>query len=64
MKIELIFLFEISLCMWRNTFTCDIVGKKGSIHISSLTKWDRTNFTIEKEFFHLANQKKKNIQLK
>ena len=23
------FLFEISLCMWRNTFTCDIVGKKG-----------------------------------
>jgi scyllo-inositol 2-dehydrogenase (NADP+) len=30
---------EMSLCMWKNTFTCDIVGEKGSLHMSSLCKW-------------------------
>jgi scyllo-inositol 2-dehydrogenase (NADP+) len=30
---------EMSLCMWKNTFQCDIVGEKGSLHISSLCKW-------------------------
>jgi predicted dehydrogenase len=30
---------EMSLCMWKNSFTCDIIGEKGSLHISSLCKW-------------------------
>jgi scyllo-inositol 2-dehydrogenase (NADP+) len=30
---------EMSLCMWKNTFNCDIVGETGSLHISSLCKW-------------------------
>lgn len=30
---------EMSLCMWKNTFTCDIVGEKGSLHMSSFCKW-------------------------
>lgn len=30
---------EMSLCMWKNTFTCDIVGEKGSLHMSTLCKW-------------------------
>ncbi len=31
--------FEMSLLAWRNTFTCDIIGEKGSLHIDSLCKW-------------------------
>lgn len=30
---------EMSLCMWKNTFDCDIIGERGSLHISSLCKW-------------------------
>jgi predicted dehydrogenase len=30
---------EMSLCMWKNTFECDIIGERGSLHISSLCKW-------------------------
>jgi len=36
---------EMSLCMWRNTFQCDIIGEKGSLHISSLCKWGPTTLT-------------------
>ena len=39
---------EMSLCMWRNTFNCDIFGEKGSIHISSLCKWGPSILTIRK----------------
>ena len=30
---------EMSLLSWRNTFSCQIIGEKGSIHIDSLCKW-------------------------
>jgi scyllo-inositol 2-dehydrogenase (NADP+) len=30
---------DVSWCCWKNTFTCDIFGEKGSIHLSSLCKW-------------------------
>jgi predicted dehydrogenase len=38
--------FEMSLCMWRNSFFCDIIGDKGSAHISSLCKWGPSVLTI------------------
>ena len=39
-KIENIFFeLEVSLLSWRNDFNCDIIGNKGSAHISSLCKW-------------------------
>ena len=36
---------EMTLCMWRNHFTCDILAEKGSAHIESLCKWGPTTFT-------------------
>ena len=30
---------EMSLCMWRNSFFCDIIGEEGSAHVTSLCKW-------------------------
>ena len=36
--------FEMSMLSWRNTFKCDIIGEKGSIHIDSLCKWGPSQF--------------------
>ena len=36
---------EMTLCMWRNDFTCDILAEKGTAHIASLCKWGPTVFT-------------------
>lgn len=41
-------IFEMSLCMWRNSFFSDLVGDKGSAHISSLCKWGPSVLTIRK----------------
>ncbi len=35
---------EMTLLMWRNHFTCDILAEKGSAHIASLCKWGPTSF--------------------
>ena len=35
---------EMTLLMWRNHFTCDILAEKGSAHISSLCKWGPATF--------------------
>lgn len=40
-KIEM----EMTLLMWRNHFTCDILAEKGSAHIRSLCKWSDSTFT-------------------
>ena len=40
--------FEMSLCMWRNSFYCDIIGDKGSVHLSSLCKWGPSVLTMRK----------------
>jgi scyllo-inositol 2-dehydrogenase (NADP+) len=39
---------EMTMCMWKNHHTTDIIGSKGSAHISSLCKWGPTNFTLRK----------------
>jgi scyllo-inositol 2-dehydrogenase (NADP+) len=36
---------EISLLSWRNHFTCDVYGERGSAHIESLCKWGPSTFT-------------------
>jgi predicted dehydrogenase len=36
---------EMTLLMWKNHFTCDILAERGSAHIESLCKWDTTLFT-------------------
>ena len=41
LRIEL----EMTLLMWCNHFTCDILAEKGTAHISSLCKWGPSTFT-------------------
>jgi predicted dehydrogenase len=36
---------EMTLLMWRNHFTCDILAERGSAHIQSLCKWGPSAFT-------------------
>lgn len=38
--------FEMTLLMWRNHFTCDILGEKGTAHIESLCKWGPSTFRL------------------
>jgi predicted dehydrogenase len=39
---------EMTLCMWRNHFTCDILAERGTAHIESLCKWGPTTFRHRK----------------
>lgn len=36
---------EMTMLMWRNHFTCDILAERGTAHIESLCKWGPTTFT-------------------
>jgi len=36
---------EMTLLMWRNHFTCDLLAERGSAHIQSLCKWGPSQFT-------------------
>ena len=47
LRIEL----EMTLCMWRNHFTCDILAENGTAHIESLCKWGPSTFTYRKRIF-------------
>ena len=35
---------EMTLCMWKNYFTCDVIGEKGSAHVESFCKWGSSKF--------------------
>jgi scyllo-inositol 2-dehydrogenase (NADP+) len=39
---------EMTMLMWRNHFTCDILAENGSAHIESLCKWGPSTFTYRK----------------
>ena len=41
-------ILEMSLCMWKNTFSCDVIGSRGSAHLDSLCKWSRNEFIYRK----------------
>jgi predicted dehydrogenase len=36
---------EMTLLMWRNHFTCDVLAEHGTAHIESLCKWGPATFT-------------------
>lgn len=36
---------EMTLLMWRNHFTCDVLAENGTAHIRSLCKWGPSTFT-------------------
>jgi len=40
--------FEGSMVSWRNTFTHDIFGEHGSVHVFCLCKWGPSTFTIRR----------------
>ena len=58
--------FELNMtyCMWKNDFFCDIIAKKGSIHMSSLCKWDKTILKIRKRKFPSGKPWEKKIEMK
>jgi len=39
---------EMTLLMWKNFFTCDILAENGSAHIESLCKWGPSKFIFRK----------------
>ncbi len=39
---------EVTLVSWRNHFTADVFGERGSAHIASLCKWGPTTFTLRR----------------
>ena len=39
---------EMTLLMWRNHFTCDVLAENGTAHIESLCKWGPTTFRHRK----------------
>lgn len=41
-KLEL----EMTLLMWRNHFTCDVLAENGTAHIESLCKWGPSRFAV------------------
>ena len=41
---EIFVALEMSLLSWRNSYSCDVVGEKGSAHITSLCKWGPSQF--------------------
>ena len=59
-KIEL----EMSLCMWKNTFTCDLIGSKGSVHLDSLCKWSKSSLSYRKRKFPSGKPTEKNLSFK
>lgn len=42
---------EVSLLSWKNTFSIDVIGSKGSAHVSSLVKWGDSSFIFRRRVF-------------
>jgi scyllo-inositol 2-dehydrogenase (NADP+) len=42
---------EASLVSWRNTFTLDLYGEKGSVHIDCLCKWGPSTYRVRQRVF-------------
>ena len=42
---------EMTFCMWKNHFTCDVLAEKGSAHIESLCKWGPSKFSHRERVF-------------
>ena len=51
----------MTLCMWKNTFVCDVIGSKGSAHLNSLCKWSKSSFCYRRRKFPSGAPKEKKI---
>ena len=54
---------EMSLISWKNTFTCDFFGEKGSAHINSLCKWGPSEFIHRSRIYPSGKPNEKKITL-
>ena len=45
--------------MWKNTFRCDIIGSKGSLHMDCLCKWGPSTLRLLKRKFPSGLPKEK-----
>jgi predicted dehydrogenase len=54
---------EMTLCMWRNHFTCDILAEKGTAHIESLCKWGPSTLTHRTRILPSGRPPEKKITL-
>ena len=54
---------EMSLISWKNTFTCDFFGEKGSAHINSLCKWGPSDFIHRSRVFPSGKPDEKKITI-
>ena len=55
---------EMSMCMWRNTLRCDIIGSKGSVHLDSLCKWGPSTLRVLKRKLPSGIPSEKKIVIK
>lgn len=55
--------FEMSLLSWRNSFYCDIIGEKGSLHIDSLCKWGPSQLIYRQRILPSGRPIEKNTTL-
>lgn len=54
---------EMTLMMWRNHFTCDVLAEKGTAHISSLCKWGPSSFTVRKRILPSGRPPEESVTL-
>jgi predicted dehydrogenase len=40
------FVLEASFLSWRNTFACDVIGERGSLHLHGLLKWGGSELVV------------------
>tara|TARA_B100000780_G_C21111453_1_gene449186 strand:+ start:732 stop:1676 length:945 start_codon:yes stop_codon:yes gene_type:complete len=52
-------ILEMTMSMWKNSFYCDIIGKKGSLHINSLGKWEKNTLILRKRKYPSGAPKEK-----
>jgi predicted dehydrogenase len=45
------FSLEASYCSWKNSFCCEIIGNKGSLHLNSLSKWGEVILKFRKRMY-------------
>lgn len=54
---------EMTLLMWRNHFTCDVIAENGSAHIESLCKWGPTIFTLRRRVLPAGRPEEERVPL-
>jgi predicted dehydrogenase len=54
---------EMTLLMWRNHFTCDVLAENGTAHITSLCKWGPSSFVVRRRVLPSGRPPEESITL-